>query len=207
MLRVSALQREAAAGGNGAAARLRMPHAIFVPPGYTNMLLAHVVTEGDCHAGTQLFQSFRTFVLSAFPQLAEEARLAAEARSSRAAWLDDPTAGQAAPHHISKAEVLSVISSLRARDDAGGAVLRALQDGVTFASAATMADHRQRLESALHEPFTRFDIVRRVQAYYPAAQAGLQISRCIECHNFPIGNQSDAVSDFRLFHVMRGEHN
>jgi hypothetical protein len=87
VLRVSALQREAAAG---ASARLRLPHAVFVPPGYTNMLLAHVVTEGDCHAGTQLFQSFRTFVLSAFPQLAEEAH--GRGRSGRPAREDAPVA-------------------------------------------------------------------------------------------------------------------
>ncbi|GAB2831187.1 hypothetical protein GCM10027276_37020 [Comamonas piscis] len=34
-----------------------------------------------------------------------------------------------------------------------GAVLRALQDGSTFASPATLADHRQRLESALRDAF------------------------------------------------------
>ena len=67
VLRAGALRRD------GGAARLRLPHAVFVPPGYSNMLLAHVVSEGDCHHGTQLLQSFRTFVLSAFPALAEEA--------------------------------------------------------------------------------------------------------------------------------------
>lgn len=56
LLRASAL----AAGGSR---RLRLPRALFVPPGYTNMLLSHVASEGDCHAGTQLFQSYRRFVL------------------------------------------------------------------------------------------------------------------------------------------------
>lgn len=46
--------------------RVRFSKALFVPPGYTNMLLAHVSSEGDCHAGTQLFQSYRRFVLSGF---------------------------------------------------------------------------------------------------------------------------------------------
>jgi hypothetical protein len=34
-----------------------------VPPGYSNMLLAHVLSDSDCHAGTQLFQSYRRFAL------------------------------------------------------------------------------------------------------------------------------------------------
>lgn len=59
VLRIADLQR-------GGSEQLRLPHAIFVPPGYSNMLLAHVATDGDCHAGTQLFQSFRRFVLDAF---------------------------------------------------------------------------------------------------------------------------------------------
>jgi hypothetical protein len=62
VMRVSTLQAAAAAAG-GAGARLRLPRALFVPPGYTNMLLSHVASEGDCHAGTQLFQSYRRFVL------------------------------------------------------------------------------------------------------------------------------------------------
>ncbi len=67
VLRVSSLKGQ----GQGAlpasaASRLLLPRALFVPPGYTNMLLAHVTSEGDCHAGTHLFQSFRRFVLSAF---------------------------------------------------------------------------------------------------------------------------------------------
>lgn len=32
--------------------------------GYTNFLLAHVMTEHECHAGTQLVQAYRRFVLS-----------------------------------------------------------------------------------------------------------------------------------------------
>jgi hypothetical protein len=47
--------------------RILLPHAIFSPPGYSNFFLAHVDSDGDCHAGTQLLQSFRQFVLSAFP--------------------------------------------------------------------------------------------------------------------------------------------
>lgn len=31
--------------------------------GYTNFLLAHVMTEHECHAGTQLVQAYRRFVL------------------------------------------------------------------------------------------------------------------------------------------------
>jgi len=58
LLRVSQLQ------ASGVRA-LRMRRALFVPPGYTNMLLSHVHSEGDCHAGTQLLQGYRGFVLAA----------------------------------------------------------------------------------------------------------------------------------------------
>ena len=54
--------REAAAAAGGAGAT-RFPRALFSPPGYTNMLLAHVVSEGDCHARTQLLESYRAFML------------------------------------------------------------------------------------------------------------------------------------------------
>ena len=57
VLRVSALQ------ARGVRA-LRMRRALFVPPGYTNMLLSHVASEGDCHAGTALLQGYRAFVLA-----------------------------------------------------------------------------------------------------------------------------------------------
>jgi hypothetical protein len=70
LLRVSSLlDKQRDEGGRGL---LRLPRALFVPPGYTNMLLAHVASEGDCHAGTHLFQSFRRFVLAAFPTLASK---------------------------------------------------------------------------------------------------------------------------------------
>ncbi len=42
---------------------LRLRRALFVPPGYTNMLLSHVASEGDCHSRTALLQGFRAFVL------------------------------------------------------------------------------------------------------------------------------------------------
>jgi hypothetical protein len=42
---------------------LHMQRALFVPPGYSSMLLSHVTEEGDCHAGTQLLTGFRAFVL------------------------------------------------------------------------------------------------------------------------------------------------
>jgi len=64
LLRASELAR-------GARARLRLPRALFVPPGYTNMLLSHVASEGDCHAGTQLLQSYRRFVLGGLGLLGE----------------------------------------------------------------------------------------------------------------------------------------
>ena len=64
MMRVSSLK-------NSAAPRLRLPRALFVPPGYTNMLLSHVSSEGDCHAGTQLFQSYRRFVLGGLGLIGE----------------------------------------------------------------------------------------------------------------------------------------
>jgi hypothetical protein len=51
----------AAAHGDGRPLRLR--RALFVPPGYTNMLLSHVASEGDCHARTALLQGYRAFVL------------------------------------------------------------------------------------------------------------------------------------------------
>ena len=63
LLRASALQ---AAG----VPALRLRRALFVPPGYTNMLLSHVQSEGDCHAPTQLLQGFRGFVLRALGLLA-----------------------------------------------------------------------------------------------------------------------------------------
>lgn len=58
--RVSSLKKS----GNN---KILLQHAIFSPPGYSNFFLAHVDSDGDCHAGTQLLQSFRRFVLSAFP--------------------------------------------------------------------------------------------------------------------------------------------
>jgi hypothetical protein len=60
ILRVSSMQ-------TSGKTKILLPHAIFSPPGYSNFFLAHVDSEGDCHAGTQLLQSFRQFVLSAFP--------------------------------------------------------------------------------------------------------------------------------------------
>jgi hypothetical protein len=53
----------AAGGGGGGSVPLRLRRAIFVPPGYTNMLLSHVASEGDCHARTALLRGFRAFVL------------------------------------------------------------------------------------------------------------------------------------------------
>jgi hypothetical protein len=69
VVRASDLQRRAAEGAAGGA-QLVMRHAVFAPPGYSNMLLAHVSSEGDCHQGTHLLQSFRRFVLAAFPATA-----------------------------------------------------------------------------------------------------------------------------------------
>jgi protein O-GlcNAc transferase len=42
---------------------LLMRRALFVPPGYSSMLLSHVSQEGDCHAATQLLTGFRNFML------------------------------------------------------------------------------------------------------------------------------------------------
>ena len=56
VLRVSRLKE------NGVGA-LHMSRALFVPPGYSSMLLSHVMQEGDCHAGTQLLTGFRAFIL------------------------------------------------------------------------------------------------------------------------------------------------
>ena len=55
------LRRASDMGG----AAVRYPHAVFVPPGYTNLLLAAVLWDGDCHApaGSHLFHAFRRFVL------------------------------------------------------------------------------------------------------------------------------------------------
>ena len=74
VLRVSALQASRVHA-------LRMPRAVFVPPGYTNMLLSHVASEGDCHAGTQLLQGFRGFVLRALGLAGRAAAAAAAAAS------------------------------------------------------------------------------------------------------------------------------
>jgi hypothetical protein len=57
ILRASDIQRSGSP-------RVRLRRPLFVPPGYSNILLSHVTTEGDCHAGTQLFQSFRRFFLA-----------------------------------------------------------------------------------------------------------------------------------------------
>ena len=45
--------------------RVRYPRAVFVPPGYSNLLLSAVGEEGDCHApaGSHLFHAYRRFVL------------------------------------------------------------------------------------------------------------------------------------------------
>jgi len=43
---------------------LRLRRALFVPPGYTNFMLSHVLSEGDCHARTQLLEGWRRFVLT-----------------------------------------------------------------------------------------------------------------------------------------------
>lgn len=59
VLRVSTLQ----AAATSPAPLLRMRRALFVPPGYTNFLLSHVLSEGDCHARTQLLQGWRRFAL------------------------------------------------------------------------------------------------------------------------------------------------
>jgi hypothetical protein len=57
-------------GAGAAAPALRLRRALFVPPGYTNMLLSHVASEGDCHARTALLQGFRAFVLGGVGLLA-----------------------------------------------------------------------------------------------------------------------------------------
>jgi len=59
ILRVNALKESIAPS-----TRVRLRRALYVPPGYSNIRLAHVMTEGDCHAGTQLLQSFRRFMLA-----------------------------------------------------------------------------------------------------------------------------------------------
>jgi Glycosyltransferase 61 len=46
------------------AASVLVPHAVFVPPGYTNMMLAHVSSESECHEKLQLYESYRSFVLA-----------------------------------------------------------------------------------------------------------------------------------------------
>ena len=61
VLRVSALKR--ATTGGTPPPPLLMRRALFVPPGYSSLLLSHVTTEGDCHAATQLFTAFRAFTL------------------------------------------------------------------------------------------------------------------------------------------------
>ena len=48
-----------------ARARLRYPRALFVPPGYSNLFLAGVGSDLDCHprGGSHVYQAFRRFVL------------------------------------------------------------------------------------------------------------------------------------------------
>jgi protein O-GlcNAc transferase len=43
---------------------LRIPHALFVPPGYTNFFLAHVDRDSTCHETSRLLRAFRAFVLN-----------------------------------------------------------------------------------------------------------------------------------------------
>ena len=40
--------------------------AVFVPPGYMNVLYAHQQEDNSCRQPTQLFQGFRDFVLAPF---------------------------------------------------------------------------------------------------------------------------------------------
>jgi hypothetical protein len=69
-------------------------HAVFVPPGYTSLLFAHLYEDSSCPLRTTLFAGFRSFLLSAFGLGDHGASLQQRGTGAAAAVL--AAAGQAA---------------------------------------------------------------------------------------------------------------